>query len=68
MEMQHFAEVTVRALEHVPPEVVIGRLTGDAPADALLAPEWSRKKLCVLNEIDKKFYEKNTYQGKALKD
>jgi len=66
MERAAYVDVVVRAIEHLPPQVVLGRLTGDGAPHSLLAPEWSRKKLCVLNEIDKKFYSENTYQGKAL--
>jgi radical SAM superfamily enzyme len=45
------------------PETVIGRLTGDGKADKLVEPQWSRKKFCVLNEIDKEFRRRGTRQG-----
>ena len=48
------------------PETVIGRVTGDAPAADLLAPEWSRKKLTVIDELDKLLFESNKYQGIAF--
>ena len=32
-------------------------------ADDLLAPDWSRKKVAVINDIDKLLYERGTYQG-----
>ena len=67
MEMTEYVSLVVRALEQFAPETVIGRLTGDGAGDALLAPLWSRKKGIVLNEIDKTFYEQNTFQGKFFK-
>jgi radical SAM superfamily enzyme len=48
----------------MPPDTVIARLTGDGMADDLLAPEWSRKKVSVINDIDKLLYELDTWQGK----
>ncbi|MBQ7160166.1 MAG: TIGR01212 family radical SAM protein [Clostridia bacterium] len=50
-------------LEYLPPETVIGRLTGDGERSSLLAPSWTLKKLVVLNEIDKTFVKRNSYQG-----
>ena len=60
---QRYIELVVRALTLLPPDTVIGRLTGDGMAEALLAPEWSRRKVTVLNDIDKLLYERNEYQG-----
>ena len=64
MSLQDFVSVTVRQLTLLPKETVIGRLTGDAPADLLAAPLWSRKKVCVLNEIDKTMTSLDLWQGK----
>ena len=57
----------VSALELLPPETVVARVTGDGMADTLLAPDWSRKKVSVINDIDKLMYEKNTWQGRLFK-
>ena len=59
-----YVDMVVRMLELLPPETVIGRLTGDGARKTLLAPLWSQNKRAVLNEIDKKFYKDNTWQGK----
>lgn len=67
MSLTDFVSVTVRQLTLLPPETVIGRLTGDAPADMLAAPLWSRKKVCVLNEIDKKMAALDLWQGKEYR-
>ena len=50
-------------LEIIPPDVVIERVTGDGLGDLLLAPEWSRKKVSVINDIDKELVKRDTYQG-----
>lgn len=67
LEREAYIELVVRALEMIPPHIVIGRLTGDAPRATLLAPEWSTKKLTVLNDIDKRLFRENTWQGKYYK-
>ena len=64
MERQDYIETVAAALELLPPETVIGRLTGDGKADDLLAPLWSMKKTTVINDLDKLLYAKNTWQGK----
>ena len=59
-----YVRLVADALELLPPDVVIARLTGDGMADSLLAPEWSRKKVSVINDIDKLLYERGSWQGK----
>lgn len=66
MEQEHYVNLVVKAIGMMPPETVIGRLTGDGAENELIAPLWSRKKLCILNEIDKKIYNENGWQGKWL--
>ena len=63
---QEYVSLVVDALELLPSDVVISRLTGDGMADTLVAPEWSRKKVSVINDIDKLLYERNSYQGKKF--
>lgn len=64
LEKEEYVELVVKALELLPPDTVIARLTGDGMAEDLLAPEWSRKKVSVINDIDKLLYERQSYQGK----
>ena len=64
LERERYIRLVVDALELLPPDTVIGRLTGDGKAEDLLAPLWSQKKTTVLNDIDKLLFEKKTYQGR----
>lgn len=68
LEREEYISLVVKALELLPPETVVARLTGDGMADDLLAPEWSRKKVSVINDIDKLMYTENTYQGRLWRD
>ncbi len=67
MSKEDYVETVVQALTLLPPDTVIGRLTGDGMQSELLAPEWSRKKTAVINDIDKMMYERDIWQGKAYK-
>ncbi len=64
MEREDYIRLVADALELLPPDVVIARLTGDGAGEALLAPDWSRKKTTVINDIDKLLYARDSYQGK----
>ncbi len=58
-----YVDIIVDALEIISEEIIIQRLTGDGARDSLIAPLWSLKKFCVLNEIDKEMKRRNCYQG-----
>ena len=64
---ERYVDLAVKCVSLMPAETVIGRLTGDGVESELIAPLWTQKKRCVLNEIDKKFYQENLWQGKLLK-
>lgn len=64
LEREEYIGLVVKALELLPPETVVARLTGDGMADDLLAPDWSRKKVSVINDIDKLMFAQNTWQGR----
>lgn len=61
--LDYYLEALTYILTHISPTLVIHRLSGDAPKDLLLAPEWNSHKKWVLNGIDKILKEKNLYQG-----
>ncbi|MBR3512184.1 MAG: TIGR01212 family radical SAM protein [Clostridia bacterium] len=50
-------------ITHVPENIIIHRIVGDAPKDILVAPEWNLHKKRILNTFNKIMKEKNLYQG-----
>lgn len=64
MDMENYVDTVARALSYLPENTVVGRLTGDGMQSQLLAPDWSRKKTVVINNIDKKMYSEDLWQGK----
>ncbi|NLA70480.1 MAG: TIGR01212 family radical SAM protein [Clostridiales bacterium] len=59
-----YTDLVVRMLEIIPPDVTIHRLTGDVPRKILVSPSWSYNKRTILNEINRKLRDNNTYQGR----
>ena len=65
LTLEEYARIVARQLTLLPPDVVIGRITGDGAAADLLAPLWSLRKTNVINTIDKLLYIENLWQGKC---
>lgn len=63
LSRDEYINLVVEQLTYIPSHVVIERLTGDAPLHDLFEPQWSIKKVTILNDIDKCMKEKNLYQG-----
>jgi radical SAM protein (TIGR01212 family) len=68
LTMEDYVDTVAEALTYLPPDTVIGRLTGDGMQSELLAPDWSRKKTVVINNIDKKMFSDDKWQGKAFSE
>ena len=64
---EEYVSLVADAIELLPPDTVIARVTGDGMGEDLLAPDWSRKKVSVINDIDKLLYERGSWQGKYFK-
>lgn len=64
LTLEQYVETVCDQLELLPPETVIGRITGDGAESTLIAPLWSKKKLVVINEIDKELARRGSMQGR----
>jgi radical SAM protein (TIGR01212 family) len=64
LEKEEYVKLVVDTLELLPPDMIVHRVTGDAPRDLLIGPMWSLKKWEVLNAIDAELVSRNTWQGK----
>lgn len=67
MSQSEYIDLLCDCIEVLPPEIVIHRLTGDAPKRLLIAPLWSADKKTVLNAVNRAFRERNVIQGKRWK-
>lgn len=58
-----YLDLLIECIRLLRPDMVIHRVTGDAPKALLLAPLWSANKRGVLNSFHKKLKETSAYQG-----
>ncbi len=63
---EEYLNVLICCLEHLSPDIVIHRLTGDGPKDLLIAPLWASRKREVLNHLHHEMKMRNTWQGRLL--
>ncbi len=58
-----YIDLVIDCIEHLSPETVIHRLTGDGPRSLLIAPDWSLDKKATLNLLLKEMERRGSYQG-----
>ena len=63
-DADEYIGLLTECIQHLRPEIVIHRLTGDGPKDLLIAPLWTGAKRTVLNQIHKYMKDHDLYQGK----
>ncbi|MDL2248908.1 TIGR01212 family radical SAM protein [Tyzzerella sp. OttesenSCG-928-J15] len=64
LELEEYVSLIVSCLEILPEDIVVHRLTGDAPREQLIAPLYSIKKFNILNGIDNRLKEIDSWQSK----
>lgn len=65
--LDEYLESASYVLTHISPNIIIHRISGDAPKDLLLAPEWNLHKKWIMNGLDKKLKQENLFQGMYYK-
>ena len=63
LSLEEYVDITVSQIELLRPDIIIHRLGADSSLEDLIEPLWTRKKLIVMNEIDKLLRKKDSYQG-----
>lgn len=63
LTLEEYVDITVKQIEHLRNDIIIHRLGADSSLEDLIEPLWSRKKLVLMNEIDKLLRKKDSYQG-----
>lgn len=67
LTLDEYAEILFDCIERIPENIVIHRITGDAPKEYLVEPQWSADKKKVLNTINQEMEKRNIKQGKCKK-
>jgi radical SAM protein (TIGR01212 family) len=66
--LEEYVDLLITCLEHIRPDLVVHRITGDGPKELLIAPLWSGNKRLVLNTIAHEMKARNTYQGRRFEN
>lgn len=64
ISLEYYLECLCYIITHISPEVVIHRISGDAPKDILVAPSWNLHKKWIMNGFNKKMIDEDLWQGK----
>ena len=64
ISLDEYLENAAYILTHISSDIVIHRISGDAPKDLLVAPDWNSHKKWIMNGLDKLLREKDLWQGK----
>lgn len=62
--LDYYIETASYILTHINPNIIIHKISGDAPKDLLVAPSWNLHKKWIINGIDKYLRENDLWQGK----
>ena len=66
-EREEYLNLLIECLEHLDPSIVIHRMTGDGPADLLIAPLWASRKREVLNLLHHEMKIRGSWQGRQFR-
>jgi radical SAM protein (TIGR01212 family) len=64
LSVEEYADLVIDFLERLSPDIWLERLVGSAPENQLVGPIWGKSKAEIQRVIDKRFEERNTWQGR----
>ena len=67
ISLEYYLDCASYILTHISPDIIIHRVSGDAPKDLLIAPDWNLHKKWIINGLDKLLRDKDFYQGMDYK-
>ncbi len=68
IELKDYIENACYVITHINPKVIVHKISGDAPKNLLVAPEWNLHKKLILNGINRYLKENNLHQGMYYKE
>ncbi len=63
LELDYYLNSCAYVLTHINSNIIIHRVSGDAPKDLLVAPQWNLHKKWIINGLDKLLNERDLWQG-----
>lgn len=64
LSFEEYIDILFACIERLPKNIVIHRITGDAPKKYLVEPQWSADKKNVLNSINRELENRDVIQGR----
>ncbi|HVX59602.1 MAG TPA: TIGR01212 family radical SAM protein [Pirellulales bacterium] len=64
MERDAYVRIVVDVLERLSPECLVERVSGDAPPEYLVAPDWCLDKPGLRAALEREFQRRDTWQGR----
>lgn len=64
LDLDDYIETLIDVMTHLNPNFIIHRISGDAPKDILVAPNWNKHKMWILHGFEKRFRARDLWQGK----
>lgn len=64
LTLEEYIDTVTYIIGHLRKNIIIHRISGDAPKDLLIAPSWNLHKKWIINGIQKALKEQNIWQGK----
>ncbi len=66
LSLEKYAEWVCDFIERLPPNMVIQRLTAEAPENILIEPRWTLNKHQVFQKVEEKFRKRKSKQGQLF--
>ena len=63
LSLEEYIDIVTSQITILRPDIIIHRLSADSKVEDLVLPLWTRKKLVIMNEIDKYLRNNKLYQG-----
>lgn len=67
LDRDNYVRAVVDFIEKLPPDMIVERISGDAPRDYFIGPSWCLDKPGVLRAIEAEFINRDSWQGKHFK-
>ncbi len=67
MEFEEYINVLVDFLELLPSDMVVERISGEAPGDYFIGPQWCLDKPAVLKALNDELVRRDSWQGKKFR-
>ena len=64
LELDDYIEDLIDVMTHLRPDIIVHRISGDAPKQLLVAPYWNKHKMWILHGFEKRFRGRDLWQGK----